>query len=127
MTQPFDPHEDLVVVESELLGPLGSTTVYLAVDTGATMTTLNVAPLRSVGHDPSSSSSLIEIATASGREHVPSVSVDCIKAMGHERSGFPVPAHTLPLSTGVDGLLELDYMQAHVLRIDFRRSTIALT
>ena len=47
--------------------------------------------------------------------------------MGHERSNFPVLAHTLPPSTSVDGLLGLDYMQAHVLRIDFRRSIISLT
>lgn len=101
--------------------------VRLAVVTGATMTLLNVGPLRLVGHAPSSSSNRIRIATGSGQEHVPRVSVDCIKAMGHERSNFPVLAHTLPPSTGVDGLLGLDYMQAHVLCIDFRRSTVSLT
>ena len=99
----------------------------LAVDTGATGTPLNVAPLEIVGYDPSSSSNRIRITTGSGEDRVPRVSVDRIKAMGHERSNFPVLAHTLPPGTSADGLLGLDYMQAHALRIDFRRSTISLT
>ena len=127
MTHPFDPGRGLIVVQSELFGPSGSIVLRLAVDTGATTTLLNVAPLEIVGYDPSSSSNRTRITTGSREENVPRVSVDCIKAMGHERSNFPVLAHTLPLSTSVDGLLGLDYMQAHVLRIDFRRSTISLT
>lgn len=127
MTDPFDPRRGLVVVQSELFGPSGSVVVRLAVDTGATMTTLNVASLRFVGYDPFSSSSRMAIATASGREHVPRVSVARIRAIGHERGDFPVLAHTLPPSTGIEGLLGLDYMQAHVLRIDFRLSTVSLT
>lgn len=99
----------------------------LAVDTGATMTLLNVAPLKVVGHDPSSSSDRIEVTTGSGVEHLPCISVNRIKAMVHERANFPVLAHTLPVSAGVDGLIGLDYMQDRVLRIDFRRSTISLT
>ena len=91
------------------------------------MTLLNVAPLELIGHEPSSSSSRIWITTGSREENVPRVSVDRIKAMGHERTNFPVLAHTLPSSTSVDGLLGLDYMQAHVLCIDFRRSAISLT
>ena len=67
------------------------------------------------------------MTTGSGEEHVPRVGVNRIEAMGHERSNFPVLAHTLPPSTSVDDLPGLDYVQAHVLRIDFRRSTISLT
>ena len=127
MTSRFEPDKDLVVVRSELYGPAGNTIVRLAVDTGATMTLLNVTPLKLVGHDPSSSSARIEVTTGSGVEHVPCVSVNSIKAMGHERTNFPVLAHTLPLSAGVDGVIGLDYMQARILRIDFRRSLISLT
>lgn len=127
MTHTFDPGEGLVVVRAELFGPSGTTVVRLAVDTGATATLLNVAPLELVGHGPSTSSSRIWITTGSREEHVPRVNVECIRAMGHERSNFPVLAHTLPASTSVDGLLGLDYMRAHVLHIDFRRSEISLT
>ena len=127
MTQPFDPDQGLVVVQSELFGPSGSIVLRLAVDTGATSTLLNVAPLEIVGYDPSSSSKRIRIATGSGEEEVPRVRVKRIKAMGQERSSFPVLAHTLPPNTSVDGLLGLDYMRAHELRIDFRRSTVSLT
>lgn len=99
----------------------------LAVDTGATKTLLNVAALEVVGYAPSSSSNRIRITTGSGEEHVPCISVHRFKAIGHERTDFPILAHTLPASTGVDGLLGLDYMQPHVLCIDFRRTTVSLT
>lgn len=99
----------------------------LAVDTGATVTLVGVTPLELIGHEPSFSASQTWITTGSGEELGPRVSVDCIKVLGHERSNFPVLAHTLPLSTKVDGLLGLDYMRAHVLRIDFRQSAISLT
>lgn len=126
MTDTFDPGERLVVVRAELFGPSGHTVVRLAVDTGATVTLVGVTPLESIGHEPSSSSSQTWITTGSGEEVVPRVSVDRIKVL-HERSNFPVLAHTLPLSTQVDGLLGLDYMRAHVLQIDFHRSAISLT
>jgi len=41
-------------------------------------------------------------------------------ALGHERAGFPVLAHTLPPSAGVDGLLGLDFFHNLSLTIDFR-------
>ena len=127
MTDTFDPGERLVVVRAELFGPSEHTVVRLGVDTGATVTLVGVTPLELIGHEPSSSSSQTWITTGSGEEVVPRVSVDRIKVLGHERSNFPVLAHTLPLSTQVDGLLGLDYMRAHVLHIDFHRSAISLT
>jgi len=49
-----------------------------------------------------------------------------IVAVGHVRSGFPVLGHTLPPSTGVDGLLGLDFFRGQNLTIDFRTGQVTL-
>ena len=54
MSRPFDPTLGLIVVGAEMFGPSGSLVLRMAVDTGATGTMVNVAPLAAVGYDPSS-------------------------------------------------------------------------
>ena len=49
-----------------------------------------------------------------------------IVAVGHVRSGFSVLGHTLPPSTGVDGLLGLDFFRGQNLTIDFRTGQVTL-
>ena len=76
MSYPFDGRDGLIVLVAELFGISGSIVVRLALDTGATRTTINVGLLTTIGYDPSF----------------------------HERRDFPVIAHTLPPSASVDGL-----------------------
>lgn len=88
---------------------------------------INVAPLATIGYDPSLASERIQVTTGSGVEYAPHVPVVRIKAMGQDRSYFPVLAHTLPPSASIDGLLGLDYLRGQVLTIDFRQGTVSLT
>ncbi len=53
MSYSFDPKHGLVVVHAEIFGPFGSIILSLALDTGATGTMINIAPLIAVGYDPS--------------------------------------------------------------------------
>ena len=53
MSYQFDPDTGLVIIYSEVFGPSGSIVLRLALDTGATGTMINVAPLTTVGYDPS--------------------------------------------------------------------------
>ena len=127
MSHPFNPHRGLVVVQAEVFGQSGSIVLRLALDTGATGTMINVAPLAAIGYDPSLAPERIQVTTGSGVEYTPRISVIRIKAMGQERSQFPVLAHTLPPSASIDGLLGLDYMRGQAVSIDFRRGTVSLT
>lgn len=127
MNVPFNPHRGLVVVHGEVFGPSGSIVLRLALDTGATRTMINVAPLATIGYDPSLAPDRVQVTTGSGVEYAPHVPVIRIKAMGQERSHFPVLAHTLPPSASIDGLLGLDYLRGQVLNVDFRRGTVSLT
>ena len=127
MSHPFNPHRGLVVVQAEVFGQSGSIVLRLALDTGATGTMINVAPLAAIGYDPSLAPEQIQVTTGSGVEYAPRISVTRIKAMGQERSQFPVLAHTLPPSASIDGLLGLDYVRGQTVNIDFRRGIVSLT
>ncbi len=127
MSYSFNPQRGLVVVQAELFGPSGSIVLRLALDTGATGTMINVAPLTTIGYDPSLAPDRVQVTTGSGVEYAPRITVTRIKAMGQERSHFPVLAHTLPPSASVDGLLGLDFLRGQIVNIDFRQGTIFFT
>jgi predicted aspartyl protease len=122
---PFDKTKGLIIVPVEVLGPAGSVIVRLALDTGATSTLLNAAPLVVVGYDPSSGSERTEITTGSGVEYVPRVSLQRLTALGVERVAFPVLSHTLPPRAGVDGLLGLDFFREQLLHLDSQKGFIS--
>ena len=126
MSYTFDPGTGLVIVYSEVFGPLGSIVLRLALDTGATGTMINVAPLITIGYDPSLAPDRVQVTTGSGVEYAPRISVNQINALGKSQSQFPVLAHTLPPSASIDGLLGLDFMRGNRLVIDFRDVGISL-
>lgn len=125
MSFPFDPGHGLVVVHTEVLGPSGSIVLRLALDTGATGTMINVAPLTAIGYDPSITPERVQVTTGSGVEFAPRLTVVSIRSLGQQRDQFPVLAHTLPPSASVDGLLGLDFLRGQVVSIDFRRGSIS--
>ncbi len=127
MSYSFNPERGLVVVHAEVFGPSGSIVLRLALDTGATGTMINVAPLTAIGYDPSLAPDRVQVTTGSGVEFTPRVAVTRIKAMGQERSHFPVLAHTLPPSASVDGLLGIDFLRGQIVNIDFRQGNISFT
>ncbi len=126
MSIPFDPLQGLIVVPAELWGRTGRAVVRLALDTGATSTIVNVGILVAIGCDPALVPDRIQVTTGSGVEFVPRVTLDRTVALGQERSGFPVLAHTLPPSAGVDGLLGLDFLRGQSVTIDLRNGRVTL-
>jgi hypothetical protein len=52
MSPAFDPHQGLIIVNTEIVGESGSAVLRLALDTGATTTLINAAMLLSIGYDP---------------------------------------------------------------------------
>lgn len=55
----FDPSKGLIVVPTRLSGPKGDTVVRLALDTGATGSTVNGEVIVLLGYDPAGSSERI--------------------------------------------------------------------
>ena len=126
MSFSFNAKQGLVIVQSEIFGPSGSIILRLALDTGATSTMINVAPLASIGYDPSLSSDRILVTTGSGVEYAPRFLISRIRAIGHDRSNFFVLAHTLPPSAGIDGLLGLDFLRGYILNLDLDKGVLTL-
>lgn len=126
MTFTFGPHQGLVIVPAELTGPSGIAVLRLALDTGSTSTLVNVGLLVAIGYDPALAPERVEVTTASGIAYVPRVALSKIVALGRTQTSFPVLAHTLPPSAGVDGLLGLDFLRGLTLTLDFRNGGINL-
>jgi len=122
----FDPLRGLIVLRAEITGPSGSGVVQLALDTGATTTLINVALLVAIGYDPSLSTDRVQATTGSGVEFAPRVELQRLTALGQERYGLRVLARTLPPSSGVDGLLGLDFFRGLHLSVDFRTGQISI-
>ena len=125
MSYPFNPERGLIVVQAEVSGPSGTIVLRLALDTGATGTMINVAPLTAIGYEPSLAPDRVQVTTGSGVEFAPRLIVTQIRAMDQKRSDFPVLAHTLPPSASVDGLLGLDFLRGQVSRIDFQEGNLS--
>jgi predicted aspartyl protease len=123
----FDSERGLVVIQAEVFGPSGSIVLRLALDTGATGTMINVAPLTAIGYDPSLTPHRVQVTTGSGVEFAPRIPVLRIESLGQQRDQFSVLAHTLPPSASVDGLLGLDFLREHILTVDFPQGSIVLT
>jgi predicted aspartyl protease len=122
----FNSQQGLIIVQTELWGSTGSAVLRLALDTGATGTMVNVGLLVALGYDPALVSQRVQVTTGSGVEFVPRITLSQIKALGQERTEFPVLGHTLPPSAGVDGLLGLDFFRGQRLTLDFRKGQMTL-
>lgn len=126
MNSPFNAKQGLVIVQTELVGPSGNAILRLALDTGATSSIINVAMLVSVGYDPALDPDRHQITTGSGVEYVPRIIIKEIKGLGQSKLNFPLLAHTLPPSSGIDGLLGIDFFRGYKLTVNFRDGFIHL-
>lgn len=121
----FDTKSRLILVRAIVFGPLGRANLRLAVDTGASRTTIDPIRLEAVGL-AASSSETHKFTTASGIELAPLVTVPRLKSIETEQIGLQVLAYRLPPRATFDGLLGLDFFRDKRLQIDFRRGTIGL-
>ena len=125
MTFAFNPASGAVLVVGELIGPAGPTGVVLALDTGATGTTIDDRYLVAAGYDPSQFTR-VPVATGSGIVHAPRLPVTAFAALGLTRANYPVLAHTFPFPSGVDGVLGLDFFEGTILTLDFQKGEITV-
>jgi len=90
----FNSRWGLVLVRAELFRPQADIVLRLALDTGATITTVNAELLIAAGYDPSLAPERVEMTTGSAIEYAPRLSVNQIIALGQKRVDIPVVAHT---------------------------------
>ena len=127
MSFDFEPSRGLIIVPTELTGPIGSAVVCLPLDTGATTTLVNVNLLVAVGCEPALATEQVEVTTGSGMEFPPRVTLSKVAALGQTRLAFSVLALTLLPTADIDGLLGLDFFRGQVLSIDFRNGQLVVS
>jgi len=123
----FDPLENLIYVRVKIFGQIGSTSLLLALDTGASSTIISRERLLSLGYDLSASAEESRIVTGSRVEFAPEITLIKLSALRQQRQGFLVLAYNLPVEAGVDGVLGLDFFRGLNLNIDFRNGLITLS
>jgi hypothetical protein len=79
---PFNAQQGVIIIPADVFGII----VRLALDTGATASMMHVAPLVTIGYDPSLAPDRVQVTTGSGVEYVPRISIDRIKTLGQERT-----------------------------------------
>ena len=127
MSIPFNPHRGLVIFPVDIYGPNGTGVARLALDTGATETTISRRALRAVGIDPALANlGSVPVITGSGRVSVPLVRLIRLDALGQQRIDFIVQAHTLPPGLPIDGVLGLDFVRLYRLVVDFKTGYLVL-
>jgi hypothetical protein len=87
MSSAFDPQQ-LIIVNSEIVGASGTAMLRLALDTGATTTLINSDMLLSIGYDSALSQSRVQITTASGEEAVPQINIKRFGCSGKGTNRF---------------------------------------
>jgi hypothetical protein len=87
---------------------------------------INLAHLLHLGFNPNQPLRQVQMMSGSRIGMVPVFALTRFSALGQHRFLFPVIGHTLPPSSGVDGLLGLDFLRDQILTIDFRSRQIAL-
>ena len=122
----FDKTKSLIRVLAFVHGPNEVCRAIMALDTGATRTCLSPEILDQSGNDIASATEFANLTTANGSVSVPSIPVFAFRCLGHTKAGFQVHALKFPASTGIEGLLGLDFLRDRDLRIDFRNGTLEL-
>ncbi len=127
MTTPFRSDKGLIILIAQLHGPKGSIPARLALDTGATSTVINQAPLVYVGYDPSVAAERTQVTMGGSVEYSAILHIDRLEAPGETRESLRIVAHTLPPSASMEGVLGLDFFRDRRLIIDFTIGTFDLT
>ena len=122
----FSPDRGPICVPAQVSGPSRSIHINLVLDTGATRTTIKRSVLIHLGFDPERDGYPSKVITGSQVEAVQVVTLTRLFALGQNRVGFAVAAHSIPPEANIDGLLGLDFFRGHVLTLDFRAGSIAL-
>ena len=120
----FNPAHPLILCHATLAGGEIDLSLRMAVDTGATRTMIPVEAAAVIGCDVEHAHRNMEIATASGIERLPIVTVPRFTALGIEASDFDVVCHSLPWQSPVEGLLGLDFLTRARVIIDFTTNTL---
>lgn len=110
LSSTFSRRRELIIVEAEVTGPLGSTNRRLVFDTGAAATTLTPEVIEEIGYSPRDGHKPSKVHSAIGEEDGYWLRVAEFSAPGVSTPNFALQVFDLD-HEGVDGLLGMNFLR----------------
>lgn len=107
----FDATADLIIVEAQVWGPLGQTSLRLVLDTGSTETLLVPDVVDDLGYSPRDGDVVTGVYSAVGKEQGYMRRVARFSALGFVRQNFPIHVFDLADRYAIDGLVGLRFLR----------------
>jgi clan AA aspartic protease (TIGR02281 family) len=124
---PLDPKSNLILVNVSLAGRKGNPVfLTMALDTGASMTSIPSEAALSIGCDPTKSARKIEIITASGTEYVSIVTIPHLEIWEVKLKDIDVICLDMPPQSPVSGLLGLNVLKNFDVLLKFRSKILRI-
>ena len=122
----FNPNSDLILLSMKVEGVDKSNfrDIWVALDTGASTTSIPTKTALDLGYDPYHPKYYKEIITGTQVENIPVIEVKKITAIGQPVENIDVLCHDLPQELRVDGVLGLNFISKFNINISFARGSI---
>lgn len=122
----FNPLSDLILLSMKVQGVYESDfrDVWVALDTGASTTSIPIRTALDLGYDPYHPKYHKEVITGTQVENIPVIEVKKITAIGQPVENIDVLCHDLPQELRVDGVLGLNFLSKFNINISFARGSI---
>ena len=125
---PLHPNPSLIPVNVSIAGRKGNPVfLTMALDTGASMTSIPSDAALSIGCDPTKSSRKIEIITASGTEYVSIVTIPVLQIWEMTLTDVDVICLDMPPQSTVSGLLGLNVLKNFDVLLKFRSNILEIS
>lgn len=98
----------------------------MALDTGASLSTLPAEIALALGCDPSKPKRRVEIIAAGSMEYVPTVIIPRVKFVGFEFKNIEMACLNLPPKSSVAGLLGINVLKNLDILLSFSKSELTL-
>ena len=122
----FNVHSPIILMELKIEGIDSVRTLKVALDTGTTYVMIPWEIAEILGYEPGLSKERISMATASGVEKVPLITLNSVKVLGKKAENVKAIIHDLPPRSYVDGLLGLSFLRNFRICLDFRKGVLEI-
>ena len=125
----FQPVSNLILIPVKVMGIDGNSfrDIEVALDTGATTTSIPIYVVSALGYNVSNPKGIVEVVTASGVEEAPVIEIKGLTAIGQTIENIEVMCRDLPVEAPVEGVLGLNFLMNFDVHISFLQGTIELT
>ena len=108
----------MLLIEVEIWGPRASDNFLFLLDTGSSRTIVDPAVVDNLGYSPRMGRNFSFLAGLGGIREGYELDVMRLRMMGFELVSCPVLCHEIETSFGFDGLIGMDLLESHVVKLD---------